>query len=202
MWKDVPLKGGAVAMESLGWNADWMRGGTTWNSVKDNSGWGFPAPPPPHTHTLTIVCEHWKGFDSSDINLFLTSTVSTASPSFSSTVLTTGLEGMMERFQVRGGGGHQARHEARVRCPHQEMRTWSFQPQPRLCRADGSARKVTRLWAGRCGLDFGIFSLRHRCVQAGLGSTQPPVQCVQGDLSPGVKQPGRETDHCPPCSKG
>jgi hypothetical protein len=28
-----------------------------------------------------------------------------------------------------------------------------------------------------------------------LGSTQPPVQCVPWVLSPGVKKPGRETDH-------
>jgi hypothetical protein len=33
-----------------------------------------------------------------------------------------------------------------------------------------------------------------------LGSTQPCVQCVPGDLSPGVKRAGCETDHLPPTS--
>jgi hypothetical protein len=33
-----------------------------------------------------------------------------------------------------------------------------------------------------------------------LGSTQPPIQRVVGDLSPGVKRPGREADHSPPIS--
>jgi hypothetical protein len=33
-----------------------------------------------------------------------------------------------------------------------------------------------------------------------LGSTQLPIQCVQGGLSPGVKRPGREGDHTPPAS--
>jgi hypothetical protein len=30
-----------------------------------------------------------------------------------------------------------------------------------------------------------------------LGSTQPPIQCVRGALSPGVKRPGHEADHSP-----
>jgi hypothetical protein len=33
-----------------------------------------------------------------------------------------------------------------------------------------------------------------------LGPTQPPIQWVQGPLSLGVKQPGREADHSPPSS--
>jgi hypothetical protein len=34
-----------------------------------------------------------------------------------------------------------------------------------------------------------------------LGPTQPPVQWVQGVLSPGVKaRPGRDADHSPPSS--
>jgi hypothetical protein len=33
-----------------------------------------------------------------------------------------------------------------------------------------------------------------------LGPTQPPIQCVQGALSLGVKRPGREADHSPPSS--
>jgi hypothetical protein len=31
-----------------------------------------------------------------------------------------------------------------------------------------------------------------------LGSTQPHIQYVPGDISPGVKRPGREADHSPP----
>jgi hypothetical protein len=33
-----------------------------------------------------------------------------------------------------------------------------------------------------------------------LGPTQPPIKWVPGDLSPGVKQPGREADHSSPTS--
>jgi hypothetical protein len=33
-----------------------------------------------------------------------------------------------------------------------------------------------------------------------LGTTQPPIQCVPGALSLGVKRPGREADHSPPFS--
>jgi hypothetical protein len=33
-----------------------------------------------------------------------------------------------------------------------------------------------------------------------LGSTESPIQWVQGALSPDVKQPGRETDHSLPSS--
>jgi hypothetical protein len=33
-----------------------------------------------------------------------------------------------------------------------------------------------------------------------LGPTQPPIQCVSGALSLGVKRPGREADHSPPSS--
>jgi hypothetical protein len=33
-----------------------------------------------------------------------------------------------------------------------------------------------------------------------LGSTHPPIQWVPGTLSPGVKRPGRGTDHSPPTS--
>jgi hypothetical protein len=31
-----------------------------------------------------------------------------------------------------------------------------------------------------------------------LGPIQPPIQLVSGTLSPGVKRPGRETDHSSP----
>jgi hypothetical protein len=33
-----------------------------------------------------------------------------------------------------------------------------------------------------------------------LGPTQPPIQWVPEALSPGVKRPGRETEHSPPTS--
>jgi hypothetical protein len=33
-----------------------------------------------------------------------------------------------------------------------------------------------------------------------LGSNQPPIQQVPGDLSPWLKLPGREADHSPPAS--
>jgi hypothetical protein len=33
-----------------------------------------------------------------------------------------------------------------------------------------------------------------------MGPTQPPIQWVPGDLSLGVKRPGREADHSPPSS--
>jgi hypothetical protein len=31
-----------------------------------------------------------------------------------------------------------------------------------------------------------------------LGPTQPPIQWIPGDLSLGVKRPGREADYSPP----
>jgi hypothetical protein len=34
--------------------------------------------------------------------------------------------------------------------------------------------------------------------KAALGSTQPPIQWVPEALTPGIKLPGRETDHSPP----
>jgi hypothetical protein len=33
-----------------------------------------------------------------------------------------------------------------------------------------------------------------------LGPTQPPIQWVQGALSPGIKWPGHEVDHSPTSS--
>jgi hypothetical protein len=33
-----------------------------------------------------------------------------------------------------------------------------------------------------------------------LRSTQPPIQWVPGDVSSGIKRPGREADHSPPAS--
>jgi hypothetical protein len=42
-----------------------------------------------------------------------------------------------------------------------------------------------------------LFSTASRPV---LGPTQPPIQWVQGALSPRVKRQGREADHSPPTS--
>jgi hypothetical protein len=42
----------------------------------------------------------------------------------------------------------------------------------------------------------GNFSLHHR-VQNGSGVHSPPIQWAPGDLSLGVKRPGRETDYSP-----
>jgi hypothetical protein len=54
-----------------------------------------------------------------------------------------------------------------------------------------------RLW-GRLGLDFlprqDIFFFSKACGPA-LGPTQPPVQCILGALSPGVKQLTHEAYH-------
>jgi hypothetical protein len=44
----------------------------------------------------------------------------------------------------------------------------------------------------------GNFSLHYR-IQNDSGA-QPPIQWVPGDLSLGVKRPGREADHSPPSS--
>jgi hypothetical protein len=48
----------------------------------------------------------------------------------------------------------------------------------------------------RWGLGIFFFT----ASRTALGSTQPPIQCVQGALSLGVKRPGREADHSPPSS--
>jgi hypothetical protein len=40
----------------------------------------------------------------------------------------------------------------------------------------------------------------YRRVQIGSGAHQPPIQWVPGVLSLGIKRPGREADHSPPCS--
>jgi hypothetical protein len=37
-------------------------------------------------------------------------------------------------------------------------------------------------------------------LRMALGPTQPPIQCVPGAPSLGVKQLGREADHSPPSS--
>jgi hypothetical protein len=53
-------------------------------------------------------------------------------------------------------------------------------------------------WAGRPEFDSqqrqGIF-LFATAFRPSLGSTQPPIQCVPGNVSPAVKQPKREADH-------
>jgi hypothetical protein len=47
--------------------------------------------------------------------------------------------------------------------------------------------------------ELGIF-LFTTASRPALGSTQPPIQGVPGDLSLGLKRPGREADHSPPSS--
>jgi hypothetical protein len=46
----------------------------------------------------------------------------------------------------------------------------------------------------------GKISLDSTSSKPVLGPTQPPNQWVPGDLSAGVKRPGREADHSPPTS--
>jgi hypothetical protein len=54
------------------------------------------------------------------------------------------------------------------------------------------------------GLDDRGFDYRHgldtTASRLALRPTQPPIQCIPGDLFLGVKRPGRESDHSPPSS--
>jgi hypothetical protein len=49
----------------------------------------------------------------------------------------------------------------------------------------------------RRGLGIFLFTTASRTA---LGPTQPPIQCVPGDLCLGVKRPGREANHSHPSS--
>jgi hypothetical protein len=61
--------------------------------------------------------------------------------------------------------------------------------------ASGSRDGVVRIGLGY-GLDDPGMECRHvQNVQIGSGNHQPPIQCV-----PGIKRPGHEADHSPPCS--
>jgi hypothetical protein len=62
-----------------------------------------------------------------------------------------------------------------------------------------SARLRTLLSGARVPSEVGNF-LFSTVSRPALGPTQPPIQCVPGDLSLGVKRPRRETDHSPPSS--
>jgi hypothetical protein len=59
----------------------------------------------------------------------------------------------------------------------------------------------TRLRAGRQGFNSRqaqwLDSFFAAASRPALGPTQPPIQWVQGALSPGVKRSGREVDHSP-----
>jgi hypothetical protein len=52
-------------------------------------------------------------------------------------------------------------------------------------------------WVFESWQGLGIF-LFNTTSRPALGPTQPPIQCVPGALSLGVKQQGREADHSPP----
>jgi hypothetical protein len=41
----------------------------------------------------------------------------------------------------------------------------------------------------------GIFFLFDTVSRLALGPSQPPIQCVSGALSAGIKRPGRKADH-------
>jgi hypothetical protein len=66
---------------------------------------------------------------------------------------------------------------------------------------NSSVSIVTRLWAGRPGFYYrqgqGLILFTTASRHA-LWPTQPPIQCVLWDLSPGVKWPRREADHSLP----
>jgi hypothetical protein len=49
----------------------------------------------------------------------------------------------------------------------------------------------------RRGLGIFLFTAASRTA---LGLTQPPIQCILGALSLGVKRPENEADHSPPSS--
>jgi hypothetical protein len=67
---------------------------------------------------------------------------------------------------------------------------------------DSSVQITTRLRAGRSGFDsrqgLGIL-LFTTASRPALRSTRPPIQSVPGDVSTGIKRPGREAFHSP-CS--
>jgi hypothetical protein len=69
--------------------------------------------------------------------------------------------------------------------------------------AQSVQRWATGWTIGVLGIDsrrgLGIFLLTTASTTA-LGPTQPPIQCVQGALSLGVKRTGCEADHSPPSS--
>jgi hypothetical protein len=65
-----------------------------------------------------------------------------------------------------------------------------------VCIATGYGLDEPGGWSSSPGrvMNF-LFSTSCRLA---LGTTQSPIQWVPGDLSPGVKRPGREADHSPP----
>jgi hypothetical protein len=73
---------------------------------------------------------------------------------------------------------------------------------------DENGKIHVKYWAtgwtiGDLGFDsrrgLGIFHFT-TASRTALGPTQPPIQCVPGSLSLGVKRPGLEADHSPPSS--
>jgi hypothetical protein len=79
-------------------------------------------------------------------------------------------------------------------------------PRQRNFKVINSLQHVFERWVetiGVLGFDLqwglGIFLFTTVSTMA-LGPTQPPIQCVPGALSLGVKQLGHEADHSPPSS--
>jgi len=88
-------------------------------------------------------------------------------------------------------------------CHRQPNATASLIFSPELFVQVSSFSIVTRLQAGRPGLDsahgYGIFFFT-ASIQA-LGSTHPPIQWAPGVISLGIKRRGREADHSLPSAE-
>jgi hypothetical protein len=69
-----------------------------------------------------------------------------------------------------------------------------------MLRRDSSVGIVTRLRAGRSGVDFWHGQFFSTASKLTLGPTRRPIQWVPRVLSPMVKLAGRKADHSPPFS--
>jgi hypothetical protein len=74
------------------------------------------------------------------------------------------------------------------------------------CHNSHKLKKKNMVYTNRQQCDpINLISLKftgdtHTSSRLSLGPTQPPIQCVQGTLSPEVKRPWREADSSPPTS--